>query len=171
LILQGHGGFVLGRLSIGLETTKIGERTLVLATKAGFVAAEEGESLILRERLEGEGDADDFVDVSTIVGDVVLLIVHLEVDQGRFDGLDAAQPPAIAHDLEDEIEFDLVGGLEALDEGIEERIVHGAGLVGEDEGVAGESMLDGVQRRNGFALGSFRSAELSVLAIGIDLSE
>ena len=45
------------------------------------------------------------------------------------------------------------------------KLFYGAAVMALAIGVSGQSMLEGVQRRRGLALGRFRPAELSVLPI------
>ena len=115
-------------------------------------------------------DVGEFVcvDEAVVVGFEVLLVVdEAEIEEAGFDGAAAGEAPLGHDDLVDEGGLDGAGGLEVVEEGVEE-FVEGLIVFAEDDGVfGGEAVFEGIEADGGLAFGGFGAgAELGVAAIG-----
>jgi hypothetical protein len=116
--------------------------------KAGLVADQVGVIL-------GGGECD-VSGGELVVGRILAGVVDFAVDHVAFPGVEAADAPLGDDHVLDEAEFDFVGGLETVDEGIEEVeeiffvLELGDYVFGED------AVFDGILRGALFALGGDR---------------
>jgi hypothetical protein len=101
--------------------------------------------------IEGYGDAAAVVDVVEVVIDPFLVVFHLVFEEAGFDGGVAAEAPVGGGELADEIELGLAAGVEVGEVVVELGFVFGARFGGEDDGLGGESVGEGVERGGGFA--------------------
>jgi hypothetical protein len=92
---------------------------------------------------------------------------HGLVEEGGFDGGVAAETPLGGDDLFDEVEFDGVGGLEALEVGLVEEVeVVGAFVVEEEVLVGAEAVGGVVAGGDGFAFRGNGSLGFGAVAAG-----
>ena len=142
------------------------------ALDAGLVTAEGVEDAGCGTGVPAE-DVGDFVFVgkAVIVGvEGLLLVDEAEIEEAGFDGAAAGEAPLGHDDLVDEGGFEGAGGLEVIEEGVEE-FFEGVFLFAPDDGVIGsEAVFEGIGADGGLALGGLGAgAVLSVAAIGGDL--
>src|SRR3982750_337971 len=93
-----------------LEGAQLGKRLLGMAPAASFVTAQEVEAPALGQRFECDGDADQLVHFAAVLGNIVFLIVHLEVDHGGFYAQRPPKAPACVDHFDDELQFDITAG-------------------------------------------------------------
>jgi hypothetical protein len=125
---------------------------LILAVEAGLVAVEERERGIgAGEGFEGERETVDILEVGEDAVDAALVEDDLVFEQGGFDGGVADDAPVGGGELADEVEFGFAFGLEVGEVVVEFGFVLFGGLVREDDGSGGESVLEGIERGGGFA--------------------
>ena len=135
--------------------------------EAGLVAVEQRErGAGDRERFEGEGQSDAFVDVFPLFVDIFAALFHLDVKQTRLDGGVTGQAPLRRGELEDQIGFRFVGGSEVLQVIVELGLVLFLGLVGQNDGFRSNAMLDGVERDGAAAFLGFRPARFCSVDAG-----
>lgn len=112
--------------------------------EAGFEAVEAIEGAgVVGEVREGDGEAGFLIEGRVGAVQVRGLTVHGVGVSGGLDVVEALETPVGGSDFADEAEFEFVGGLEALDEGVEEGIEGGGVLVGEDDGGGEEAVAEG----------------------------
>ncbi len=134
----------MGR-AIGLEFFEGFEGAVELAGVAGFVAIDQGEGArFVGEFDEGERGADIGRNEGVGLVHIGALGVEFIIEGGGFDGPHALLAPAGGDHFFDEIEFDVVGRLEASDVGFAAGEVIGPVLGGEDDGCGSESVLERV---------------------------
>ena len=126
-------GFVLHfyflRAAMGLHFGNRIEKFLIFAVEAGLISIEKCKRRIgAGERVKGECDAIDFLEVFQDSFDVVLVPGHLIFQQGGFDSGVADDAPVRGGELADEIEFGFADRLEVSEIVIEFRFVFGGGL-------------------------------------------
>ena len=92
--------------------------------------------------------------------------LHIQFFERGLERPDAAETPLGGHHLFDVQELDIVGRLEAVEEGLEEFLECGRVLVGEDYCFGGEAMFDRVLSNAEFALGRDRSAGVCAVGAG-----
>ena len=159
-------------LSGGLDALEFVEGAVEGALDAGLVAAEGVEDAGCGTGVPAE-DVGEFVFVgkAAVVGfEVPLVVDEAEIEEAGFDGAAAGEAPLGHDDLVDEGGFESAGGLEVIEEGVEE-FVEGIFLFAPDDGVIGsESVFEGIEADGGLALGGGGAgAVLGVGAIGGDL--
>jgi hypothetical protein len=163
------GGRRVRELAGGLEALELVEGAVEGALDAGFVAAEGFEDAGCGTGVPAE-DVGEFVcvDEAVVVGFEVLLVVdEAEIEEAGFDGAAAGEAPLGHDDLVDEGGFEGAGGLEVIEEGVEE-FVEGLFVFAVDDGVfGGEAVFEGIEANGGLAFGGFGAgAELGIAAIG-----
>ncbi len=99
---------------------------------------------VIGKAREGVGEAVGVVDFGKFAVDGFGLAERLDFEDARFDGAEAAQTPAGGGHGFDEFLFDGVGGLKAVEEGIEEEVEFGLRFGFEDDGAGGEAVAEGV---------------------------
>jgi hypothetical protein len=116
-----------------------------LAGVAGFVAADEREGAGLVGEF-GEGQRGSHVgrDRAICLVDFRALGLELIIDGGGFEGPHALLAPASGNHFFHEIEFDIVGRLEAADVGFPALEVVRPVFSGKHDGGRGESVFDRV---------------------------
>ena len=122
----------------------------------GLVAVKQGErGAGTGERFEGEGQSDAFVDVLPLFVDILAALFHLDVKETRLDGSVTGQAPIRRGELQNQIGFRFVGGSEVLEVGVKLGLVLFLGLVGQNDGFRGQTMLDRVERGGAAAVLGF----------------
>jgi hypothetical protein len=135
--------------------------------QAGLVAVKQGErGAGARERFKGEGQSDAFVDVFPLFVDIFSALFHLDVKQTRLDGGVTGQAPLRRGELQDQISFRFVGGSEMLEVVVELGLVLFLGLVGQNDGFRGQTMLDRVERGGAAAVFGFRTVRFCSVDAG-----
>jgi len=156
----------------GLDALELVEGAVEGALDAGFVAAEGVEDAGGGTGVPAE-DVGEFVFLGEVVVvgfEVRLVVGEAEIEEAGFDSAAAGEAP-LGHDgLVDEGGFEGAGGLEVIEEGVEE-FVEGLFVLAVDDGVVGgESVFEGIEANGGLAFGGFGAgAELGVAAVGVDL--
>ncbi len=156
----------------GLDALELVEGAVEGALDAGLVAAEGVEDAGRGTGVPAE-DVGEFVFVGkadVAVFEVPLAVDEAEIEEAGFDGAAAGEAPLGHDDLVDEGGFEGAGGLEVIEEGVEE-FVEGLVVFAADDGVIGsEAVFEGIGADGGLALGGFGAgAVLGVAAIGGDL--
>ncbi len=129
------------------------------AAKLRLVTAEQIQSAgIVTQGAEGKRGTGWFVYGFVLLIDGVSLFRHFEVEERCLDGPDALHAPAGGDQLLDETGLDFALRVELREIRFEQLLEVGFGFIGEDDGAAGEAVLDGVLRGAGTAFGGNRSA-------------
>lgn len=138
------------------------------AGEGGFVAQEQGEcGGAVGEAAEEPGEVVFILDFGEILGEVFFGEDALVFQELGFHGRGAAKAPAGDGDGVDQLGFDRVGRLEAVEVGVEEGFEIFFGFVREDGEFGGEAVFEGVARGAGFAFeGDGASGFLAVDAGG-----
>src|SRR6202023_1130262 len=82
-------------------------------------------------------------------------LFHLDVKQTRLNGGVTGQAPLRRGELQDQIGFRFVGGSEVLEVGVKLGLVFFFGLIGQNDGFRGQTMLDRVERGGATAVLGF----------------
>jgi hypothetical protein len=95
------------------------------------------------------------------------LDIDFDIQDAGLGGHDAGEAPIDGGEVEDEVQFGLVGGLEAANEGLEEVVERVLVLAAEDARELGvTAVLEGVHGGTGFALGRLGAAGACAIAPG-----
>ena len=117
------------------------------AGEGGFVADQEGQGRgAVGEAAEEPGLDADIVDFGKLAGDIISGVDALVIEELGFDGGNAAEAPAGDGDGVDELGFDGIGGIEAVDIGVEECFEVVIGFVPQDGEFRGEAVAECVAR-------------------------
>jgi hypothetical protein len=103
-----------------------------------------------------------------------LELAEVTVERARDVGFVAAGRGAVPEDVGEaqleEAGFEGAGGLEAVEEGVEQFVEHLIVFEGEDGVLGSEAVFEGIEATGGLALGGFGTgAELGVTAVGGNL--
>ena len=150
-----EGGGVLhlrgfARAALSLDGVEAFESLLKLAGEALRVDAEVGEVAGLGA--EGEGGGERGVNLRIGGVDGVLVFGESEGKEVGFEGGDAVESPGGVGDFMDELFFEGAFGLEVVEEFLSVELVGGEVVGGEDDGVAGESVAEGIEGAFGWLL-------------------
>jgi hypothetical protein len=127
-----------------------------LAMDARRLAVHGGdEAAFALDRLIGEGAANILGEHAIFKILLRAVFCELLVDHGGFDAASATMPPLGHNDVSDELALDLVNGLEALEEDIEQTIEVSVDFIGEDDALGSKPVLDGVEGVARFAFRGF----------------
>jgi hypothetical protein len=128
-----------------LQGLQLFEGPVMGAIQGAFVAHQQGEGLaVIGEFLKDPGDAIVVVHIGELVVDVFVAAHEFGVERVRFDAADAAETPAGGCHRFDQFGFEGGLGVELVHVGIEEELELFAGFGGEDDGLGGQAMADGV---------------------------
>ena len=164
-VVFGDGG--LGERRGGTEAFEFVERSVEGALDAGFIA---------REAFDGAGTGGVVGESARtgVEGGGIFVageLRHAEAEQAGFKGAHAAQAPGGHGHLLDEKGFRGSGGLVFGEEGVEQFLEFRGIFVGEDGGLGGEAVAEGVERDGGATFRSARAGgELGIATIGVKLA-
>jgi hypothetical protein len=128
-----------------LQGLQLFERPVMGAIQGAFVANQQGEGLaVIGQLLKDPGDAIVVVHVGELGVDVFIPAHEFCAEHVGFDPADAAEAPAGGGHRFDQFRFEGGLGVELVDVGIEEELELFAGLGGEDDGLGGQAVADGV---------------------------
>jgi hypothetical protein len=141
-----------------------------LAINARCLAVHGGnEAAFALDRLIGEGAADILGEQAIVKILLRAVFCKLLVHHSGFDAAGAAVPPFGNDDIDDELALDVVDGLEALEEDVEETVELFGSFIGKDDAFGSEPMLDSVEGGPRFAFRGFASLGfLAIEAAGCD---
>ena len=143
------------------------EGSVMGSGEGAFVADDHGDALaVVGEALEDPGEAVVVGHVGAFAVHVFAAVEEVVVVHAGFDIDEAAEAPAGGGHGGDELEFDGVLGLEAVDVAVEEELVVGVEFVGEDDVVGGEAVAAGVLGGFGFAPGGDGASGLGSVGAG-----
>ena len=151
-----------------MELEESTEGARIGAGVAGLHAVEDIERAAVGETFEGVGEG--LIGGERVVGALLDVIDGCGEELG-FDAGDPVEAPLGGDHFMDEVEFDGAVGVELEDVGVEEGVELGRVLGGEDDGLGGEPVLEGVLGRAsaaGFGNGSagFGAVEAGDLGFG-----
>ncbi len=153
-----------------LKNLELAEGPVVGAVELAFITHQHGERFALVGAVvEDAGQFGFVVDFGELAGDDGVLEHQFLFVEFGFDGYQPVEAPAGGGQGLDEAGFDGVGGLEAVHVGVAEALEGSAILVGEDDYLGVESVLDGVGGGAGFALwgyGSFGFGSVGAGGVG-----
>ena len=137
------------------EEAEIKEGTLAGLAEAGFVPIEEVEAVgMIGQSFEGHGLTRRLIEAAEFGVEAGVLALHFEVEGSGFNGPEAALTPLGDDDFFNEIGFDAIARLEAKEIGIEGLLETLLGFIGEEDGLGGEAVGNGI---GGGDLASFKS--------------
>jgi hypothetical protein len=152
-------GFVWQRSGIELaESEEVGEGSLISTVEAGFVAVEEVEFVASREFGEGGGH--------TITGGGVGAFADFVIEQGGFDGPEAAESPGGGDHFLDGGVLDVIGGVEFLDVVLVDDLEGVAAFVVEEDAFRQEAVAEGVLGRAALAFFGFGASGFGAVGAG-----
>ena len=166
----GRGGYGLSgfvsQLAI-LEEIELSCGAIVGSGEGGFVADEEVQgAAAVGEVAEGEGYTVLVFDSFELPGKTDAGLLHFVFEHAGFDRADAAEAPAGDGEGLNELGFDGVGGVIAVEVGVEEGLEVLFGFGGEGREVGGESVAEGVLGGFGFAFGGFGAVRFGSVEAG-----
>jgi hypothetical protein len=130
------------------------ESAVVVAADAGEVAIEQAQGVgVVRERLEGNGEAGHLVGFVELFRDFLRLFVHLQVESGCLGTPVAPLTPFGYRHFFDSVAFGVRAGIEFIEISVVSAIEAVAGLVAQDYGLGGETVAKCVHRHNRFSFG------------------
>jgi hypothetical protein len=154
-------GFVWQRSGIELaESEEVGESALIGAVETGFVAVEEVEFVAGREFGEGGSHA--------IAGRGVSAFADFVIEQGGFDGPEAAETPGGGDHFLDGGVLDVIGGVEFLDVVLVDDLKGFAAFVVEEDAFRQEAVAEGILGRAALALFGFGASGFGAVGAGGD---
>ena len=133
----------------GTQEEHVIERALIVEMKAGLVTVHEAEGGFGGEIIEGVGEA-----IERIGG---LLGGGFIFEEPGFDGQGAAEAPVGSNHFLDHAELHAIGGLEAIEVVIHDRLETFGRFILHDDLVGEQAMAGGILRRTPLALGGDRS--------------
>jgi len=142
-------GVVLVLAALGLDLTKLGEGVFELAGEALAVDSEIGEGVDVFA--EGESHGEGGFGLGVTGGDAGFVFGDAEREEVGLEGGDAIEAPGGVGERLNQLLFEGAGGLEVIEEAVGVALVSGVVLCGQNDGVAGEAMAEGVQLRALFA--------------------
>jgi hypothetical protein len=159
-----------GSGAVGLDFKQQLHGVAELAINARRLAVHGGnETAFALNRLIGEGAADVLGEQAIVKILLRAVFGELLVHHSGFDAAGAAMPPFRDDDIDDELALDVVDGLEALEEDVEQTVELFGSFVGKDDAFSSEPVLDGVEGGARFAFRGFASLGfLAIEAAGCD---
>jgi hypothetical protein len=151
----------------GLKGVQLFESPIEGAIKVSLVTGQQGERLsAVGEPLKDPGEAIVAGHFGEFFVNIFGAACQFVGEEAGFDGTDAAKAPAgDGHGL-DQFHFQIVGGLELLDVGVEKELELFMGFGGEQDGSGGEAVAEAVAGRFGSAFRSGRAAGFGSIGAG-----
>ena len=132
-----------------------------------MVAVEEGERGVgAGKGFEGKGQSAALLESVPVLGDVLALPFHFEIEEAGLNTGVAGQTPVRRGELPDHIGFRLVGGSEVVEVLTELDCIFFLGFVGQNDGLRRKAVFYGVERDGAAALLGFWTVRFSSIDAG-----